>query len=212
MFKIILFDLDGTLLDTNNIIINCFKTTIKQVLNRDIETSEILELFGKDLLTQMKHFSKDHYEKLFNVYRYNYRLNKSKKNEVKLFDGVLDLLNFLKEKNYSIGIITSKGTSGAINDIKKFNIDKHTDFILAGYDVENNKPHPESIYRAQKFFRCKKEEMIMVGDSDNDILCGKNAGIKTCLVGWTMVPIKKLFVLNPDYIIQKPTDLINIVS
>jgi len=74
------------------------------------------------------------------------------------------------------------------------------------------KPHPEGLYKVMKHFKAKPEEVLFVGDSIHDIECGKNAGVDTVLVAWTVMDLEKLKLENPTYVVNEPHEIIEIVK
>lgn len=210
MLKHVIFDFDGTLIDTNELIINALYETVKNILNRKISRHDLLAVLGKYLDDQMKYFSIEKYEEMMLYYKNYYSMHQD--TMVKKFEGIDELLKKLKSLGCKIAITSAKGRNGILHGLELFNLKQYIDFIVSAYDIENKKPHPECIYKALEYFKCQKEDIIIIGDSPYDILCGINAGIKTALVSWTIFPKEKFEGIVPDYIIDKPSDIINIVQ
>ncbi|WHH59059.1 HAD-IA family hydrolase [Petroclostridium sp. X23] len=210
MINHVLFDFDGTLIDTNELIICALKESVKSVLGKEVTHDDLMAVLGKYLDEQMKYFDEEKHEKMVQLYKEYYRAHQD--TMVKKFSGIDELLMNLKQSGRKIAITSAKGRGGIMHGLELFNIKQYIDFIVSAYDVENNKPHPESVYKALDFFKCDKENMILVGDSPYDIQCGINADIKTALVSWTIFSPEKFEGIRPDYILQKPSDLIEIVK
>lgn len=207
----ILFDLDGTLIDSNELIIDTFKKTFEQHLPERIFTrAELVEMVGPPLTETFKIISEDPdiIEEIINTYRKFY--GKNEFDFVKLYPNVLEVLEILKNKSINLGIVTTKYARSALPAIKYFGLDKFIDAYSFLDNVKNHKPHEEPVLYALNQFK-NVEEAIMVGDNSSDILSGINAGIKTCAVNWS---IKKdsLDKLDITYRINDFDDLVEIVN
>ncbi|WP_461204291.1 HAD family hydrolase [Clostridium sp. DL1XJH146] len=209
MIKYILFDFDGTLVNSNDIIKTLLIETAKVFESKDVEANDIISIFGKPLIEQMQHFSEENAEKMVSYYRDKYR---EREEETKIFDGIKELVYTLFEKGYKIAIVSNKGTRGITKGLKMFNLDVYIEYFVSSDMVENKKPHPEAIYKVKDFFDCEIEEMIMIGDTVHDIESGIRSGVKTVLVGWTLVPNIMFEKSRPDFTIGKPVDLIEILE
>lgn len=210
MINHILFDFDGTLVDTNEIIIKALTETVENVLHKGITREDLLAILGKYLDDQMRYFSEEKYKIMVEYYKNYYRENQDKM--VKKFAGIDHMLQQLKQMGCKLGIVSAKGKNGIMHGLRLYDLEQYIDCIISAYDVVNNKPHPECVYKALKFFKCDKDQMLLIGDSPYDIQCGINAGIKTGLVSWTIFPNEQFQNVIPGYIISKPDDIISLVN
>lgn len=209
MIKAILFDLDGTLVDTNNLIIQSFKHTFKKELNLDVDEAEIVMYFGEPLKYTLAKYGEENLDKLMNTYRsYNETMHDELACAVESADNALKAL---KASGIKVGVVTSKRRNMAERSLKLFNILDQMDIIVTPEDTEKHKPEGEPVLKACEILGIKPSEAIMVGDSYFDILCGKNAGAKTCLVKYTALPMEELLKYEPDYIIDDLNDLIKLL-
>ena len=163
MIKAVLFDLDGTLIDTNELIYNAFCTAFKEVLHKDISKEEITSLYGRPLQDSFSNYTKDIIiiEKLINTHRtYNDLHHDSM---CKPFNGVIELLTKLKEKNIKCGIVTSKRKNVAIRGMTLGGIIDLIDIIISPEDTKKHKPDGEPAMKACEFLGVKTMETIMVG-------------------------------------------------
>lgn len=210
MIKAVLFDLDGTLLDTNELILISFKETFKRVLNTVPSDDEIRRLFGKPLRESLRSFSEEKEEELVTLYR---EISGSKHDEMcKEFKGVNEMLRALKNMGIKLGIVTSKRKSLALRGMGLSNIVDLFDVIITPSDTEKHKPNGEPAIEACRIIGVDPKEAIMVGDATYDILCGKNAGCITIGVRYTTIPLQELLDTKPDHIIDEPSDIIKIVE
>ncbi len=206
----LLFDLDGTLIDSNRLIIESFRhTLLKFDPNKNYSDEMIIEMIGPPLFETFQAVTKDRdvLNKMISTYRKIYiELEFSL---VNIYPHVIETLKEFKMRGFNIGVVTTKFRASALPSLEYFGISKYLDILIGLDDVTNHKPHPEPIIKALANF--EHGLAMMVGDNSSDILAGKNARILTCGVGWS---IKKaeLETTNPDYWINDFRELINIVD
>lgn len=209
MIKAVLFDLDGTLIDTNELIIESFKYTLKKHLNIEVDISELVMHFGEPLIDTLASYDKDNAHILMQTYRdYNETIHDEAAKEI---SGAKETLNELKTLGIKLGVVTSKRRSIAERGLKLFNLFDMMDVFITPEDTTKHKPDGEPVIKACEILDILPEEAIMVGDSHYDILCGKNAGAKSCLVKYTALPVDKIMEHNPDYTVEKINDIVKIV-
>lgn len=200
MIKAILFDLDGTLVNTNELIIKTYKYTLKEHLGIEATREEIVQTFGEPLYDCLAKYDKHNADKLVETYR---KYNESIHDDlIEGFIGVEEGLKILKDMGMKIVVVTSKRKSMAIRGLKVMNLLDYMDDVVGPEDTIEHKPLGMPALRACEILNIKPDEAIMVGDSHNDILCGKNAGCKTCLVKYTALPLAGLMKFEPDYLID----------
>ena len=210
LIKAVLFDLDGTLIDTNELIIESFKHTFKEHLNIDVPESEIVMYFGEPLIDTLVRYDKENANLLFNTYiKYNEAIHDDKAREVVY---AKETISELKALGIKVGVVTSKRKLIAERGLKLFNLFDKMDVIITPEDTAKHKPEPEPIYKACEILNVRPNEALMIGDSHFDILCGKNAGAKTCVVKYTVLPLDKIMVYNPEYAIDEIKEITNIVK
>lgn len=210
MIKAVLFDFDGTLINTNELIIKCFKLVYKEHLNIDMPTAEICKYFGEPLLKTFERYDKENAEKLMGYYReHNLKMHDEM---VRGFDGARETLVALRELGIKVGVVTSKRKEMTFRGLKFINIEDTIDVVVTPEDTDKHKPDPEPILFACDILGISPEEVLYVGDTSFDIKCSKSAGAKCCLVKYTMLPIEELMPLNPDYTVDKLLEIIKIVT
>lgn len=111
-----------------------------------------------------------------------------------------------------MGIVTSKRGNLAKRGMKIAGIFDFMDVIISPELTELHKPNAEPALKACSELSIDPKEAIMVGDSNYDILCGNNAGCKTCAVEYSFVDIEKLKESNPDYIVSNPLEILNLIN
>jgi pyrophosphatase PpaX len=206
----LLFDLDGTLIDTNELIISSFLHTLEIYYPNQYKREDVLPFIGPPLFDTFVKMDPDRVEEMIATYR---KFNHEKHDElVTEFDGVYDTVKILHEKGFKLGIVTTKMRKTVDMGLKLTKLDQFFDLIVALDDVKNAKPDPEPVLLALKKLDAKPEEAIMIGDNYHDILAGKNAGTKTAGVAWSIKGKEFLASFQPDYMLEHMSDLLKIVG
>lgn len=207
-YKGVLFDLDGTLLDTSELIVRSFQHTFRLHYNRDLTIAEIHQFFGKTLRAAMEHYGPDKVEELITTYR-DYNLTHHD-NLTTTFAGVIEVIQNLYSAGVLMAIVTSKTKETALRGLQLFNLDNFFSVVIGVQQCSNHKPHPEPVLKALKHLNLQPKDCLMVGDSPFDILSAKQAGTKTAAVRWTQVPWNTLQAEHPDYVLETMSDLLYI--
>ncbi|MBI6019220.1 pyrophosphatase PpaX [Clostridium perfringens] len=210
MIKAVLFDLDGTLINTNDLILKSFKHTFKTILDLEPTEEEITMNYGRPLQGIFKSYDENRIEEMINCYRkINLELHDD---ECKEFADVDLMLQTLKNKGIKIGVVTSKKSDMAERGAKLMGIFKYFDTFITPEVTIKHKPEGEPVLKACENLGVSPSEALMVGDSPYDILAGKNAGAKTCGVKYTALPIEKLQESKPDFYVDKPLEILELVE
>ncbi|MBN8235387.1 pyrophosphatase PpaX [Halobacillus kuroshimensis] len=208
--RTILFDLDGTLIDTNELIIASFTHTIAQYGDRDYTREEILDFIGPPLVESLAKINPDKVEEMVETYREHNVENHDR--YVTAYEGVVETMHALKDEGFRLGIVTTKMKNTVHLGLELTNLDGLFETVVTLDDVTNAKPHPEPIMRALQELDTPASEALMVGDNTHDIEAGKNAGTKTAGVVWTVKGRNVLDDLSPDYMLDSMRDLLQITG
>lgn len=206
----ILFDLDGTLIDTNELIIQSFLHTLQNYYPDQYKREDVLPFMGPTLVETFGGMNPDKVDEMVKTYR---TFNISNHDLlVKEFEGVKETIMALKEKGYKIGIVTSKMSDVVMKGLKLTELDPYFEIIVALDHVEKAKPDPGPILLALEKLDSTPEEAIMVGDNHHDIVGGKNAGVRTAAVAWSIKGREYLAKYEPDFMLENMTDLLEILE
>lgn len=205
----VLFDLDGTLLDSTDLIVSSFKHVVRKHFNRDISKEELIPNFGRPLVEAMEELAPGQGELLVRLYREYTQIHHDKM--IKIFPGVEATLKKLHEMNIKLGIVTSKVRKTALRGLQLFNLDHFFDIFVGYEDTVIHKPKPEPVIFALDKIGIKAANALMVGDSPHDIASAKAAGTKTAAVTWSSFPLEALKAENPTYIIDHISQLTELV-
>jgi len=205
----VLFDYDGTLMDTNEIIIESWQHTFRTLTGKEGDVKAILKTFGEPLRDTMQKFFPQHdTEEAVEIYR-SYQVTFYKK-LIQMFPGTRELIETLKERGYKLGIVTSRLRPTTMDGLDKYGLTDCFDYIVTADDTDKHKPDPEPVLIALRKLHSQPEEAIMVGDTMFDIGCGKNAGAHTVMVNWAMAPASEEYL--PDYRIDRPEELLDVIE
>ncbi len=202
---IILFDLDGTIIEQSATILKCLNILLEKY-NASYSMEQLRPLIGKPLkrIIERKVGSENLAKQLRMKYREIYVKNYLE--ETKIYDGVKELLIELRKRKIKTGIITSKLGDVTRSFLKDLKISHLFDVVVGEGDAEM-KPSPAPVIHACKTLKEKTENCIMVGDSEDDIIAGKNAGAKTIAVLWGYRNRKELEDVDPDYVVGSVGEL-----
>jgi pyrophosphatase PpaX len=206
----ILFDLDGTLIDTNELIISTFLHTLGKFYPNKYKREDVLPFLGPTLHETFGAMDAERVEEMVTDYRkYNVENHDLM---VKEFEGVFETIVALKEKGYKLAIVTTKREDVSLKGLRLTKLDQFFDVIVAYDHVKKVKPDPEPIMLALEKLGSTPEETLMVGDNFHDILAGKNAGTITAGVAWSIKGRDYIAKYEPDYILENMADLLSLLG
>ena len=211
--KTYLFDFDGTLVNTNDVIIASWQHTYMHYRGREESIETITSCFGEPLLITMeREFPGVDPQESAEVYRTFQQQNAHLL--VKIFPGIVDLLKALKEAGYRMGIVTSRTRESALRYMDMFGITEYFEAMVTCDDTTVHKPNPEPILLGLEKMGITKDEAIMIGDSPFDIKCANNAGVKSVMVDWRITCDNSALISDCkwDYEIKEPMDLLKVLE
>jgi len=207
--ELVLFDLDGTLIDTIDLIYLSFKHATISVLNENFTRKKLLRNIGRPLLDQMRIFSDTREEDLMRSYHeYNLRNHDQM---VSAYPNVSKILSELSKRS-KIGIVTSKRRDLAFRGIELCGLSGYIDIVVAMEDTTEHKPSPAPVLLALQELETEKERSVFIGDSPFDIQAGRAAGVMTIAALWGPFSKEDLSKKRPDYIIGKIEELPEIIN
>lgn len=199
-FKGVLFDLDGTLLDTSALIIQSVQHTVRMHGNRETDPDLIRTYFGKPLRSILNVLIPDGVEEAVETYHeYNLLYHDQL---ARIFPGVPEVIAELYSQDIRMAIVTSKIQSTAFRGLKLFGLDQYFSSVIGYEQCRQYKPHPEPVRLAAAGLGLKPHECLVIGDSPFDILSGKEAGSRTAAAAWTEVSWQAILAAKPDYILD----------
>lgn len=204
-FDAFIFDVDGTLASTNELIFSSFKHVVNKYLNKNVTNEDIIALFGPTEDVILKEWMKNDYYSARKDYLDFYANNHHKlANE---FEGIVEILQLIKSKNILLAIFTGKGKSTTEITLEKINAAEYFDFIVTGDDVKEHKPSPEGIDLFVNRYNLNKERVILIGDAPADVIAAKKAGIKCGSVLWDSYAKMEVLGMNSDFFFNSIDEL-----
>ena len=210
--NLVVFDLDGTLISSHETIYKATLHALKEInIFPKMPEKDFYKTIGmhfEDIFAQFG-FSVLDFEKFINIYKAIYfdYINLSI-----VYPGVNEIINKLRWKNIKTGLLTTKGQDHAEAILRQFKLFDKFDSIMGRRPGIAHKPSPEPLLKISGDLNIDIADVLMVGDSELDIQCGKNAGSKTCAVTYgyrTADDLKKAF---PDFIVDNILDVDYIVN
>lgn len=212
MIKHVCFDLDGTLVDSKDTILESTKAALdKLTISYDIPVDAFTNMIGMhfvDIFEELKINVPD-FEKFISIYKALYF---DFMNSSYLYPEVQQTLQYLNEKNIKVSLLTTKVQEQAEKIINHFNLRSSFHYLMGRRDGLAHKPSPEPLIYICNELNIKQFETLMVGDTELDIQCGKNAGSKTCGVLFGYRTKDQLEKEKPDFLISGLNELKTILE
>jgi pyrophosphatase PpaX len=209
----VLFDFDGTLLDSNDLIADSWRHTVRSFVGRSVTDDEVRRTLGEMLIDSMRwlmpeidpkeavDFYRDYQREIF-------------LDSIGLYDGTERVLRTLKAAGYKTALVTSRMKSSTFRALEKFGITELFDAVLTASDTDKFKPDPEPIFITLDMIGAKPEDAIFIGDTNHDIEAGKAARVFTVLVDWSFaLPPGKIRdeASAPGAVIEKLEDILGLL-
>lgn len=214
MYKGIIFDLDGTLLNTIEDITDSLNKALKESSFNTYSSDEVKYFVGSGVYTLIERalkkypYTKDQFDKVKLDYMDTYFL--LQRNKTKPYDNILELLEKLKKINFKIAVLSNKPHNDTMEVIKYyFGLEKF-DLILGQRENIPIKPNPTSIFEILQTFKLDKKDVLYVGDSDVDMLTALNAELDSVGVTWGFRTKEELIDSKAKYIVNDSSEILNI--
>lgn len=207
-FDTVLFDLDGTLIDSGAIILASMRHAAETVLERRIPDAELMAAVGgPGLVAQMRALDPERVDELVRVYREH---NEPLHAELQACEGILDVLPLLHRRGARLGIVTAKRlvtvrlAFEVISDLEAY-----FDVVVGSDETERHKPHPDPILLALERLGASPDAAAYVGDSPFDVQAAKAAGVHAVAVTWGRIhDEERLAREEPDAIVHTAEELL----
>ncbi|MGG2105152.1 pyrophosphatase PpaX [Lysinibacillus pakistanensis] len=210
MIKALLFDFDGTLLNTNDLIIQTFMHVLNERFPGQYSPKDCLKFLGPSLKQTMSDIAPGEEDAMIAKYR---KYNELHHDElVTQYPDVVSTLEQLKAMGLKLAIVSTKRNGMIDRGLSVLGANHLFDVCIGTDDVKNVKPDPEPVLLALKRLGVNKEEAIMIGDNSHDIEAGHNAGIRAAGVAWAFKGPEYLQQFKPEYMLHHMTDLLDIVK
>ena len=212
MTRLVILDFDGTLADTQPIIIASIQATLRELglpERTDAECRSIIGLPLAECFTTLCGVDGTTAERCADVYRRIFdELNTD--GTVRLFPHVLETLKALHDRGLQLAICSSRGRPTLEGFVKSFHLEHYVSMVVSSNDVEHHKPHPEPVQKILAALGIAPEEAVVVGDANYDILMGRAAGCRTVGVSYGNQTADDLRAAGADHLIDDFADLLSL--
>jgi pyrophosphatase PpaX len=209
--RTVLFDLDGTLIDSVRLILDSYHHTLAMHGLPPRSDEEWLRGVGTPLTAQFAEWRDEAgtMEALIATYR-RYNLEHHDR-MVTVYPGVVEVVTRLKAEGIATGLVTSKNRAGALRGLTLARLESLMDVLVCADEVTNPKPHPEPVETAVRLLGAETVATVYVGDSIHDMQSGRAAGVRTAAALWGPFGRDHLEGARPDYWLETPGDLVPVV-
>jgi pyrophosphatase PpaX len=209
-FPVVIFDLDGTLIDSGRMILESFRHATSDVLGRQVPEEEILTAVAASTLhEQMRLLDEERVEELVHSYRAH---NRPLHTRLDACPGIEGVLEHLREERRRLGIATSKHHATVRLAFETLAIEGFFDAVVAYEDTQRHKPHPDPVLRALELLRARPEQAAYVGDAPVDVQAARAAGVFSVAVTWGgMHSEEGLRAAGPDALVHDAEELLGVL-
>ncbi|WP_181189456.1 HAD family hydrolase [Bombilactobacillus bombi] len=209
MIQAVLFDIDGTLLDTEKQVIAGLQQALKAKKNLTVTPEQLFYTLGIPGLQVAADFADNpqEAEQILQCWEQNMRTNFQ---SVTIFSGIMDLLKQLQQRQLSLAIVTSKTRAEFDDEVKNFGFEQYFQTVITASDTKEHKPHPAPILKGLERLQNPASDALYVGDAIYDQQCAHAAHVRFARAVWGSKDNPEF--KQADYQLQHPQDLIKIVD
>jgi pyrophosphatase PpaX len=202
-----LFDLDGTLIDSVDLIMRSFRHTM--ITHRgDAPPQEVwLRGLGTPLWSQLKEFTQDQAEIDAMVATYREFNHANHDQMVQRYPGLLEAIQQLRADGKALGVVTSKMRAGTVRGLTCCGLETLFDVLVGADDTTRHKPDPTPVLKAMELLNANPSTTVFIGDSPHDLAAGHAAGVRTAAALWGPFPREWLEPHEPDYWLKAPSEI-----
>lgn len=207
MLRAIIFDVDGTILDTEQAILQSLQRTLREETQKDYPFEALrfaLGIPGKDALQRLNVDDIEAVHQKWSAAVLDFS------HEVAVFESLEEVIHHLATKPLQLGIVTSKTAQEVVDEFEPFGLSEYFQHIVSASDTEKHKPNPEPLLKCLDALQVAPEEAIYIGDSIYDFQCAKQAGAKFALAHWGAK--STIGFEEADYVFYEPKDILAIVK
>ncbi len=202
----VIFDIDGTLAETNELIFASFNYIAGKYLRKHFSPEEITALFGPPEETAIERLvgaerSPIAIADFFDYYKSNFS------STAKLHTGMLDVLEYLKAKKVLLAVFTGKGSRSTELTLEGLGIRHFFDMIVTGHDVKAHKPSADGIHTVIQRLGVERSEVLMIGDAVSDVRAAHEAHVPIAAVVWDSYGKEKILGMKTDYLFRDVKEL-----
>ncbi len=211
MIRAVIFDLDGTLVDSFAQYVESFNAALKASGLPEISSTKLKKYYGQtpnEILRQLMkkpYADKDVLDAVQSMYRH---YSSMKGARIKILPGVLELVRDFYDRKILIAIASSAGRRAIDESLDKIGVLKNISTIVSSSDIQNSKPHPEIFFKAAERLKIQPKDCLVFEDSPHGVLAAKAAGMKCIAVATGTTSKTDLKKLKPDMVIEDMTEIL----
>lgn len=200
-YKHIVFDIDGTLIDTGQASLKAWQAVVYNMLGKKLALSDLhftLGISNESALKRLNLHDTAKAEKLWDEFYPQLA------RDVKVYSGIKDILEWLKQNAYALGTVTSKNLKEYNEDFLRFGLDRYFTVNICSDHTKLHKPNPDPLLKYLELSNAAATETLYIGDTVYDMQCAKACGVKRALACWNNEVNKET---EADYYFNAPADL-----
>ena len=210
--RTVLFDLDGTLLDSIRLIVDAFHHMMERHHGRRVDERVWLDGVGTPLVKQIAELAEHDAQAEEMLATYRAYCVDNHDHAVSAYAGMPEAVRALDAQGMKLGIVTSKRRVGAFRGLATMQLTEHFPVVLGVDDVEHPKPHPRPVLKAIELLDADPETTVFIGDSTHDMECGRAAGVRTAAVLWGPFSRASLEPHEPTWWVEHPDALLDVLG
>lgn len=206
----VLFDLDGTLIDSYALIAAAFRHAARAVLGRELDDDQVAVKWGEPLPARFAHVAPNRVAALVDAYTAYYDVHHARL--CAPFPGVPAMLAALGSRGCRLGVVTSKRRRSTAQALEGFGLTAWIRAAVTAEDVPAPKPAPDPVLEALRRLGSSPEEAVVVGDGVFDIRAARAAGVLSAAATWGTREGPALLAAGPDYVVATPQEVVSLVA
>jgi len=210
--RAVLYDFDGTLADSTELIMRCYRHTMTTYLGDCPPDEEWLSGFGTPLAEQIARFARTTDENAAMLDTYRAHQDQLFDTELRPFPGADRTLAELERRGVPMAIVTSRLRRATLRGLDVCGLSRHFDVVITPEDVVHAKPDPEPVLAALARLGIPPHQALFVGDSPHDIAAGRAAGTRTAGVLWGPFPRRALEEAGPDFLLTRQDEVLELLG
>ncbi|WP_042351534.1 HAD family hydrolase [Bacillus massiliigorillae] len=207
MFTTIIFDVDGTIIDTEEAILKSLQRTLKEELNMEYAKEELTFALGIPGKETLKRLNVVEIDRILSIWS---QAMLAFVDDVKVFEQMEEVIKQLVSKQTKLGIVTSKTNQEMTDEFEQYGLHDHFAEIITASHTEKHKPHPEPLLACMEKLDVQRDHVIYIGDSIYDLQCAKGAGVKFALALWGSKT--ETGFEEADYVLREPKDILKLIQ
>ncbi|CAN5782200.1 HAD family hydrolase [soil metagenome] len=211
MIRAVLWDFDGTLADSTELIMRCYRHTMEMHLGECPPDEVWLGGFGMTLESQIARFARSEEENGAMLHTYRSFQLFCHDAMLRPFAGAVETVAELARQGITQAIVTSKHRESALRGMELCGLMDHFPVIVTPEDVTHTKPHPEPVVHALRELEVSPADALFVGDSPHDVAAGRAAGTRTAGALWGPFPRAALEAARPNVLLERPADVLKLL-